>query len=74
LKKQVENSTFAFVGIFVFMRFKFKIVGFWDDVLGRDKRRLNLFVDRLPMEEQSIINGINKRKRNENGKGNTNGC
>ena len=74
LKKQVENSTFAFVGIFVFMRFKFKIVGFWDEVLGRDKRRLNLFVDRLPMEEQSIINGINKRKRNENGKGNTNGC
>lgn len=74
LKKQVENSTFAFVGVFVFMRFKFKIVGFWDEVLGRDKRRLNLFVDRLPMEEQSIINGINERKRNENGQRNTNGC
>ena len=65
LKKQVDGKTFAYVGEFLFMRFKFKIVGVWDSVIGRDKNRLNLFVDRLPMQEQTIINGINQRKQNE---------
>ena len=50
------------------MRFRFKIEGVWDSVLGMDKKhRLNLFIERLHMSEQTIINSINERKRN-------NGC
>lgn len=65
MKKQKEGGTFAYVGEFTFMRLKFKIVGVWDNVLGFDIKRLNLFVDRLPMKEQTIINGIKERIRNE---------
>lgn len=65
LKKQSSEGVFAYVGEFIFMRFKFKIEGIWDSVLGKDKKRLNLFVERLPMTEQTIINGINERKRND---------
>lgn len=66
LKKQVDNDTVAFKGEFTFMRFKFSAVGVWDRILGHDKRqRLNLFVERLPMTQQTIINNINERKRNE---------
>lgn len=68
LKKQLEDKTFAYVGEFIFMRFRFKIVGIWDTILGLDKKRLNLFIDRLPMSEQTIINGINERKKHENRK------
>ena len=68
LKKQLEDKTFAYVGEFIFMRFRFKIVGIWDTILGFDKKRLNLFIDRLPMSEQTIINGINERKKHENRK------
>lgn len=66
LKKQVVDDTVAYRGEFVFMHFKFSITGVWDDVLGLDrKRRLNLFVERCPMSQQTIINGIKERKRNE---------
>lgn len=68
LKKQLEDKTFAYVGEFIFMRFRFKVVGIWDTILGLDKKRLNLFIDRLPMSEQTIINGINERKKHENRK------
>lgn len=69
LKKQNDNGTFAYVGEFLFMRFKFKIVGIWDAIVGNDKGRLNLYVERLPMNEQTIINGINQRKQDrKNGK------
>lgn len=61
LKKQKNEDAFAYVGEFTFMRFKFKIVGIWDSIL-RDNKRLNLFVERLPMSQQTIINNINKRK------------
>ena len=64
LKKQIDGGTFAYVGKFMFMRFKFKITGIWDDVLGIEKKRLNMFVERLPMSEQTVINGI-KNRRNE---------
>lgn len=69
LKKQMDGDAVAYRGEFVFMHFKFSVTGVWDTVLGTDKkRRLNLFVERLPMSEQTIINSINERKRNETGR------
>ena len=69
LSKQMDGDVVAYKGEFVFMHFRFSIRGVWDDILGNDKRRrLNLFVERMPMERQNIINGINERKRNDRGK------
>lgn len=65
LKKQVEGNVVAYKGEFAFMRFKFSITGVWDKVLGKDKQRLNLFVERLPLPEQTIINSINEAKKNK---------
>lgn len=66
LKKQMNGSVVTYKGEFNFMRFRFSIIGIWDSILGREKQqRLNLFVERLPQSEQTIINGINERKRNE---------
>ena len=68
LKKQMNNDTVAYKGVFTFMRFRYSIEGVWDRILGTDtRRRLNLFVERLPMNQQTIINNINDRKRQENG-------
>lgn len=65
LKKEVDDGAVSFRGEFAFLRFRFSIVGVWDVVLGNDKRhRLNLFVERLPINEQTIINNINERLRN----------
>lgn len=65
LEKQVDGNTVAYKGTFMFLRFKYSIVGVWDRILGNDMQRLNLFVERLPMSEQTIVNSINERKRNE---------
>ena len=62
LKKQLDNDTVAYKGEFFFMHFKYSISGVWDKVLGNDKQRLNLFVERLPMSQQTIINSINEQK------------
>jgi hypothetical protein len=67
LKKQLDGNTVAYKGEFMFLRFKYSIVGVWDNVLGKEKQRLNLFVERLPMSEQTIINSNNERKLKENG-------
>lgn len=61
LKKQLKGSTVAYKGEFMFLRFRYSIVGVWDGVFGKDEQRLNLFVERLPMSEQTIVKGINKR-------------
>lgn len=67
LKKTKDGDTVAYKGEFVFMHFKFSITGVWDSVLGQDsKQRLNLFIERLPMNEQTIINNINKRIKKDN--------
>lgn len=58
LQKQSNENGVSFRGEFVLFHFKFEIVGIWDSVLGIDKKRINFFVNRLPMNEQSIINGI----------------
>lgn len=61
LEKQMKDDVVAYNGEFPFLRFRFSIVGVWDNVLGRDKNRINFFVERLPMERQDIIHGINKK-------------
>ena len=63
LKKQVDNNAVAYKGEFIFMRFKFSITGVWDKILGNDKQRLNLFVERLPHSQQTIINSINESRK-----------
>lgn len=63
LKKQVESNTVAYKGEFAFMHFKFSIIGVWDKILGNDKHRLNLFVERLPLSQQTIINSINESRK-----------
>lgn len=65
LKKQGNDDTVAYKGEFAFMHFKYSIVGVWDNVLGIDKQRLNLYIERKPMSEQTIINSINNIKRNK---------
>ena len=66
LEKQMDNDVVAYKGQFAFMRFKYEISAVWDTVLGREKTRMNLFVERLPMSEQTILTSINERKRNSN--------
>ena len=70
--KQVGDGV-AYKGEFVFLRFRYTIVGLWDRILGKDNERLNLYVERMPMKEQKIINAINERKRKEHLCGRDNG-
>lgn len=65
LKKQLDGDTVAYKGEFFFMHFKYSISGVWDKVLGDEKQRLNLFVERLPLSQQTIINSINEQKRKQ---------
>ena len=60
LKK--PDGTISYRGEFAFFRFRFSIVGIWDKI-SKDKNRLNLFVERLPLSEQTIITNINERNR-----------
>jgi hypothetical protein len=62
LKKQIGNDTVSYKGEFFFMHFKYSITGVWDKILGNEKQRLNLFVERLPMSQQTIVNSINEQK------------
>ena len=61
LEKQMDGSTVAYKGEFHFLMFKYEIVGVWDSVFGKERSRMNFFVERLPMEKQDIINAINER-------------
>jgi len=65
LEKSIENNAYVYVGTFLFMRFKYKIYGQWDKNLGKDKMRLNLFVERMSVKEQDIIRKIGLSKRDE---------
>jgi len=66
LEKCMDGDTVAFKGQFTFLHWKFAISGVWDSILGRERQhRLNLYVERLPMSQQTIINSINERNRNE---------
>lgn len=61
LEKQMDGNVVAFKGEFLLMRFRFSITGVWDGVFGKDKSRINFFVDRVPMDRQDIIQGLSKR-------------
>lgn len=61
LEKKLDGNTVTFRGEFYFLRIRYSIVGVWDKVLGASDSRLNLFVDRLPMNEQDIILGIQQK-------------
>ena len=63
LEKQLDGNTVAYKGEFMVLRFKFSVKGVWDTVEGFDKGRLNLFVERLPMERQDIINALKKNRK-----------
>lgn len=63
IKKQLDKGTVAFKGEFFFLRYRYSITGVWDNVFGIEKGRLNLFVDRFPMREQTLLNKI--REKNE---------
>ena len=65
LKKVIGgDGVVAYKGDFMFMRFKFNIEGVWDAILGKERNRLNLFVERAPMSEQLLLKSVaEKRKR-----------
>ena len=64
MKKQVDSDgVVSFKGDFMFMRFKLSIVGVWDSILGKEINRLNLFVERAPRNEQTLLQSINERNK-----------
>ena len=65
LEKQMENNTIAYKGKFTFLRFRYEISAVWDNKLGLDKNRMNLYIERLPLNEQTILTSINERKLND---------
>lgn len=60
LKKNNDGGGIAYKGVFTFLHFRYSIVAIWDKALA-DKNRMNFFAERLPMEQQNIINSINER-------------
>lgn len=66
LESGLQNNSPIMKGQFIFLRFKYSITGVWDVVIG-EKQRINLFVERLPLKAQTLLNEINERKRNDDG-------
>lgn len=66
MSKTSQDGSFFYSGEFCFMKFMFRVKGVWEQDFGGDGTRMNLFVERLPYERQTIINGINKRKTDGN--------
>lgn len=70
LKKTVVGESSMYVGTFFFLKFKYEIRGIWDSVLGKTERnRINFYIERLPMKEQTIINEINNMNKKSTGGG-----
>lgn len=61
LEKQ-KGGRIAYKGFFFFCHFKYAIVGMWDKYM-QDKDRMNLYIERLPQEEQTIINNIKSKQQ-----------
>lgn len=61
LEKQIDNNTIAYKGECMLFHFRFLVIGTWDLVLGKERQRLNLYVERMPMSEQTIIKNISDR-------------
>ena len=61
--QKVESNYTPYVGEFTFLHFKYKIEAVWDlSDYGKSKKRINLYIERLPNENQTIINEISKRR------------
>lgn len=66
LEKTMSGSDVIYKGEFVFLRFRYSIKALWEvNMAGLNQNRLNLFVERLPMSEQTILNGVNERKKSK---------
>lgn len=61
IKKQLDKGAVAYKGEFFFLRYRYSITGVWDNVFGMEKGRLNLFVERFPMREQTLLNKIREK-------------
>lgn len=59
LKRKTTNGKISYYGEFVFFKFKYSIVGMWSST-----KRIELYVDRLPDNEQKIVNRL--KEINEN--------
>ena len=64
MEKQTQRTT-DYAGEFVFLRLRYAIYGMWDHVTDKRRDRMNLFVERMPMDRQTIIKNINKMRRHE---------
>lgn len=60
---EYNERRIAFRGEFMFLRLRFTIIGIWDTILGNKKDRLNLYVERMPMEQQTIVKNINRLRK-----------
>lgn len=65
LEKGTEGNLTIYKGEFCFFMFRFSIKGIWDEVFGKEKSRMNFYIDRLALDKQDIINGINQRMNND---------
>ncbi len=61
MEKQ-RGGDIAYVGYFVFCHFRYVIKGIWDRFM-KDVDRINFYVERLPMSDQTIINNINLKNK-----------
>jgi hypothetical protein len=64
LEKNEEGGSVAFSGKFIFLRFCYSIVGVIDKTFGKERNRLNFFVERMPSDKQVVLNSIVERKTN----------
>lgn len=61
LEKQIEGKI-PYIGEFIFLHLKFKIIGIWDkNDLSKKKQRINFFIERMASSQQTIINENNQR-------------
>lgn len=61
LEKQMSGDI-AYIGYFIFCHFKYVIKGVFDKFM-KDVDRINFYIERLPMCEQTIINNINLKNK-----------
>lgn len=65
--EQNKDGVIAYQGECAFLRFKYLVYGIWDKVMT-DRYRINLYVERMEMNKQTIINNINERNRERKGR------
>lgn len=64
LEPMPKNDAANYRGEFIFLRFRYSIIGIWDEV-WKDRYRINFYVERLPMSQQTIIQGISARNNKQ---------